>query len=268
MRRYLLLATCLVLCMTTIAQADVKTQAAKEAAEYVMRKFGKEAAEEGIETLSRKIEVLAVKHGDDAIAAVKKVGPKAIHVIEEAGEHGPQAVKLLASHGDDALWVTAKSNRLALFAKHGDEAAEAMIKHGELAEPLIESVGKPAAGAFKAVSKQNGRRLAMMADDGALTKIGRTDQVLQVVEKYGDRAMDFVWNNKGALTVAAALTAFLANPEPFIDGTKDITKYVAENVAQPLASEAAKSINWPLVLSVVTVMVGGFVGFKVWRRKL
>jgi len=273
MGRYFTITTFLLIGIYGAADAGVKTKAAKEAAEYILGKFGKEAAEQGVETLTRKIEVLAVKHGDDAITAVKSVGPRIFRIVEEAGEHGSQAIKLMARHGDDAVWVVAKKNRLAIFVKYGDDAAESMMKHGELAEPLIQAMGKPAAGALNAVSKQNGRRLAMMADDGVLTKIGRTDEFLGVVRKHGDAAMDFIWANKGSLTVAAALTAFLANPEPFINGTADITKVVAENVGQPLASipgqvasEAARTTNWTLVLSVVVIVVGGISGVRVWLR--
>ena len=121
-------------------------------------------------------------------------------------------MKLMAKYGDEAVWVVAKPKRMAIFVKFGDNAADAMIKHGEIAEPLLQSIGRPAAGAHKAVSSQNGGRLAMMAADGDLAKIGKTAELLEVVAKYGDRAMDFIWRNKGSLTVATALTAFLTNP--------------------------------------------------------
>ena len=267
------MAVCCVVATAGISNAGAKTKAAKEAAEYVFGKFGKEAAEEGVETLTRKIEVLAAKHGDEAFAAVKKVGPRALVLAEEAGEMAPQAVKLMSRYGDDALWVVAKKSRMSMFTKYGDNAAEAMLRHGEVAEPLIRSMGKPAAEALKVVTPQSGRRLAMMAEEGALKKIGKTEQLLGVVGKYGDRGMDFIWKHKGSLAVATALTAFLADPQPFIDGTKDITKYVAENVAKPLAdipsqmaAEAARQTNWTLLLSLIAGMIGLVTGMKVWLR--
>jgi len=192
MNRYLMAASILFIGFSGNASAGAKTMAAKEAAEYIMRKFGKETGEQSVETLARKIEVLAIKHGDEALSAARKVGPRTIRIVEEAGEHGPQTIKLMARHGDEAVWVVAKKNRLAIFVKYGDDAAESMMKHGELAEPLLETMGKPAAGALNAVSKQNGRRLAMMADDGMLTNIGRTDELLGVIRKHGDAAMDFI----------------------------------------------------------------------------
>ena len=106
----------------------------------------------------------------------------------------------------------------------------------------------------------------MMADDAALAKIGRTDEVLAVVSKYGDRAMDFIWKNKGSLTVATVLTAFLANPQPFIDGTVDVTKSGLESVAQPLATEIGKGTQWTLVLPTLAAIVALLIAFRLWLR--
>jgi hypothetical protein len=271
--RIVLIAAAFAVTTPSFSFAQGKAALARESAEYVMRKFGKEAAEVGVETLTRKIEALAVKHGDDVFLAVRKVGPRTLRIVEEAGEHGLESVKLMARYGDDAVWVVAKKNRLAIFVKYGDNAAEGMMKHGEIAEPLLVSFGKPAAGAMKAVNSQNARRLAMMAEDGQLAKIGQTPELLEVVAKYGDRAADFVWRNKGALTVAATLTAFLANPEPFLDGATDITKVVSENAVKPLAtvpgqvaSEAAKNTNWTVVLAIGIGVLGLLAAARLWLR--
>lgn len=259
------IAASLLLILCTESPAGVKSKAARETAEYLLRKFGVEVAEQGVETLGRKIEVLAVRYGDDALTAVRKVGPRAIRVVEASGEHGAEAIKLMARRGDDALWVVAKKNRMAIFLRNGNDAAEAMIKHREIAEPLLESLGRPAAVAFRAVSGQNGRRLAMMSRDGTLTQIGRTPELLAVVGKHGDRAMDFIWRNKSSLAFAAGLAAFLAHPEPFLDGTVQITKIVAENAVKPLAEapkelaiEIGRQVNWT-VLGFWTVLVAGIV---------
>lgn len=240
MMRLKMLSLIWIVALPAMAPAQVKATVAREAAEYVLGKFGKEAAKEGLEGLSRKIELLALKHGDIAVTVVRKVGPRTFRLVEEAGEHGLDALKIMAKYGDDAVWVVAKKNRMAIFVKYGDDAGEAMMKHGEIAEPLLEAAGKSAAGALKAVSTQNGRRLAIMQSDGELARIGRTPELLDVVAKYGDRAMEFVWKNRRPLAVTAALAAFLANPEPFIDGRVDITKVVAENAVNPLPVPPAR----------------------------
>lgn len=257
--RTVLLAALVGVALPNICLAQGKAALAREAAEYIMRKFGKEAAEVGVETLTRKIETLAIKYGDDVFLAVRKVGPRTLRIVEEAGEHGLEAVKLMARYGDDAVWVVAKKNRLAIFVKYGDDAAKSMMKHGEIAEPLLTSFGKPAAEALKSVSSQNARRLAMLADDGELAKIGRTPELLEVVAKYGDRAADFIWHNKGLLAGAAALTAFLANPKPFLDGARDIA-----DVPGKVATEAAKNTNWTVVVVCAVCVLGLLAGARLW----
>ena len=225
----------------TAANGDVKTQAVRETTEFVMRKFAKEAAEEGAEVLSKQIETLAVKHGDDALSAVRNVGPKALRIAQEAGEQSGPAVRAMARFGDDGVeWIAKNPQGLALATRYGDDAAAALVKHKGAAAPLVEQFGKPGVAALKAIEPQAGRRLAILAESGELQKIGRTPELLDVIAKYGDRAANFVWNNKGALAVGAGLTAFLANPEPFIDGTTNLAGIVGETAVKPLIAIPGK----------------------------
>ena len=148
-RHFFRLLAMMIFCTTaSTLQADLRTQAIREAAEFVVKKFSKEAAGETVETLTGKIAALATRHGDEAIEAVRKVGPRAIRLAEEAGEHGAVAVGLMARMGDDAVWVAANPRRLSLFAKWGDDAAEAMIKHKGIADDLIAGGGESAARAL------------------------------------------------------------------------------------------------------------------------
>jgi len=248
----------IVLILSGISFSQSKALLFREAAEFVMKKFGKEATDIGLNTIIKKMEILTTKYGDDAVLAVRKVGPRAFRLVEEAGEHGLESVKLMGKFGDDSVWIISKKNRLAIFIKYGDDAAESMIKHKEIAETLLNSFGKSSASALKSVSSQNGRRLAMMADDGALKKIGKSDELLETIGKYGDKAMNFIWNNKGALTVSTTLTTFLLNPEPFLNNTLAIPGQIAK--------EAAKKMDWTLVVISGAGIIGILICIKMWLR--
>src|SRR4051794_19210658 len=93
LRLLLAVIAALVLIAPNSAQAGAKTAAARELAEYVMSKFGKEAAEVGLEKLTVRIEALVVKYGDDAARAVRSVGPRGLRLIEEAGENSPKVIQ-------------------------------------------------------------------------------------------------------------------------------------------------------------------------------
>lgn len=229
-------------------QAAVTTTALRETVEYVTKKFSREAAEEGTDLLTRKVEQLATKHGDDALVAMKNVGPRALRAVDEAGPRGAEAVRAMARFGDDGLeYVAKRPKNLELAAKYGDDAVEAIVKHKEVAEPLITEMGAAGAKALRAVGPQEGRRLAMMAADPATAAIVRDPKLLDVVARYGDRGMKFVWDHKGALAVGSVLAAFLADPQPFIDGTRDLAQVAGETLVNPIVTEAAKSFDWTLL---------------------
>lgn len=252
----------IVLILTGISFSQTKALLFREAAEFVMKKFGKEATDIGLNTMIKKMEILTTKYGDDAVVAVRKVGPRAFRLVEEAGEHGLESVKLMAKFGDDSVWIISKKNRLSIFIKYGDDAAESMIKHKEIAETLLNSFGKSSASALKSVSSQNGRRLAMMAEDGTLKKIGKSDELLETIGKYGDKAMNFIWDNKGALAVSTTLTAFLLNPEPFLNNTLG----KIGDVPGQIANEAAKKMDWTLVVISGAGIIGVLICIKMWLR--
>lgn len=271
--RMVLVSTFLVLCLPSegLPRGGVLL---RELAEQALRKGGKEVTQEGIEKMAGRLGRIATQHGDDAARAAARLGPRGVTLLEEAGELAPQAARLMVRHEDRAIWIIADKNRLALFARLGDDAAESMLKHGQIVEPLLVRHGQPAAAAFKNVSSQNARRLAMMAQDGELERIGRTPELMNVIARYGDRAADFVWRNKGALAVGAALAAFLANPEAFLNGVADITKVAAEAVGTPLATAAtqvagtvARHFPWTTLAILIGFLVVSLIAITyVWAR--
>ena len=243
--------------------AGVASGAIRETTEIVTRKFGKEVAEESAEAVSKRVADAGAKFGEEGLEAMSKVGPRAFGKIAiEAGEHAPAVVKLTAKYGEQAVWVVSKPRGLAVFVKYGEEAATAVMKHPGVAEGAVEQLGVPAARALNAVGGAQARRLGMMIEDGAIKGGQQSAGLLDVVARYGDKAMEFIWKNKGALTVAAGLTAFLHDPEPFIQGTKDL---VVGTVA-PVGSEVARHTNWTPVMIVAVAACAGLVALRMALR--
>lgn len=65
-------------------------------------------------------------------------------------------------------------------------------------------------------------------------------ELLGVIARHGDPAMEFIWKHKATLAGGAALTAFLTNPEPFINGTARLGETAAEHIIQPVVQDVAK----------------------------
>jgi hypothetical protein len=248
-------------------QAGATTTAIKNVVRTVLGRGGREVTAEAVEAATKRVTQAAARHGDDVLPAVRKVGMQAIDLADDAGKHGPQAIKLMARYGDEAVWVVSKPNHLAIFVRYGDDAAQALVKHRTLAAELIEALQAPAARALAKVGDRNARRLAMMHKSGELVRIGRTDELLDVVGRYGDQAMEFIWNHKGKLASAALLAAFLADPEPYINGAAKLGAVVVAPVVEgskSAAREIARSVNWPPFLLLA---VGGIISLLILRAR-
>ncbi len=245
-----------------VAWAGVTSKAVQESVEFMTRKFGKEIAVEGIDRLSKRMSQLAVQHGDEVVsAAFRKVGPVAGRVAQEAAENGGLALRLLGKYGDDAVELAAKPRSLKLIAQYGDDAAESLVRHGTVGEGLVETFAESGAKALAHVTPQNGRRLAMLASDSTLQK-----PLVDVVAKFGDPACEFIWRNKGALAIGATMATFLANPEPFLNGTVQLTGIVADSAVRPLVEEAGRHYGGTLLLFGGTLAAAGFVYFRFFDR--
>lgn len=241
----------------------------RDAVDWVTRKFARSADTEAADVLAAKLTRLSSEHGDDAINAFRKVGPDALRYADEAGEHAARALGLMARHGEEGLWIVRDARRLGLTAKFGDDAATAMLRHRGIAEPVIEQFGAPAARLLSRVDPQQARRMAILTETGDLARTGRAQELLQVMEKHGDRAADFIWRHKGPLAIAATLGVFLANPEPFIDGTRDLASIAVAPVATAAGEgirQVAATTHWTTVLVTALILAAGLIVYK-WRRR-
>ena len=222
--------------------------AIRESAEFIMSKFGKGVAGQTIEEVTEATSKVVTKHGDQVLPLLRNSGHAGFAALKEAGENAPKVVKLYARKGDEAIWVISEPKRLAIFLKHGDSAADALIKHPGIADSLISRFGDDAVDALHGVSRQSAQRLSMVTEDGLLNATPRSKELLSVIGRYGDDAMAFVWKNKGPLAVTAVLGTFLADPQTYISGAKEL-------VISPVVEPIVRNTNWTLIIAGVLAVV-------------
>lgn len=271
-----ILCVMVALLVVSPVRADVRSKMAREAADAIVARFGSKAAAEGVPALARRIETYAARYGEETFQAMRRVGPRAFELVDSAGSNGAKAMRVLATHGEaGATCVLKRPKAMAQFVRFGEDGASVLVKHPGVAERVVEQGGLPAVKAMAAIGPQNGRRVAMLME-GELGKAARSKELLEVIAQYGDRAAAFVWSNKGALATGTALTAFLANPGPFIDGTKDIakvagesavgvTKSVGEHVVAPVIGGVFTVIN--VVLGMIGVLIAAATALM-WKHGL
>jgi hypothetical protein len=236
----------LLVCIFPLFPASAGTigAAIRETAEVIMAKFGKGAAGQTVDEIAQQTAKTATKYGDDALPLLRNSGHAGFAALEQAGEKAPEVIKLYARRGEEAIWVISEPKKLAIFMKHGDSAADALIKHPGIADAMIGKYGDEAVGALNSVSRQSAQRLNIVAEDGLLAATSRSSELLPVVRQYGDAAMDFIWRNKGALTVASVLATFLADPRTYITGAKEL-------IVEPIVDPIVKNTNWTLIIGAI-----------------
>ena len=251
-----------VFAITGSAEAGIVSGAVREAVEFAAKKFGKEVAEEGVEKLTSRVASLAAKHGDEVVtAAFRKVGPRASKLVGEAGEHGDVALRLLARHGDDGAALMMRPGALKMISRYGNDGTEALLRHGAVGEKVIEQFAEGGAKALSKVSPQSGRRLAMLADEGLMKP-----ELMDVICRHGDKACDFLWRQRNSLAIGATMAAFVANPEPFLDGTVQLTKVVADTAIRPVTEGVASHLGGMLLVIGIVVIALLVVLFD-WQKR-
>lgn len=251
--RYRMVCVMGLLMLCGVARADVKSKAAQEAAEAVMARFGAKAGR-SLPALVEKIESFAARYGEEAIIAVRRVGPEAFTMVEKAGVNSSRVVRVLAQYGEEgATCILRRPRAMQQFLRYGEEAAAVLVRHPGIAEELVEKGGAAAVRALAKVTPQGARRMAMVLE-GELKTLAGKPALLEVIGKYGQRACDFIWANKGVLAGAAAMTAFLANPEPYLNGVRDLAQVVAEPVVKPAVNGVVTAIH--LSLGMLALLIG------------
>lgn len=217
----------------------------------------KAVAREVVEALEPRVAKVVEAYGDDAARALRAGGAAALPALEA---HGASAARFLGRFGDDGARLLAAEGDavIALFAKHGDEAVSFMLKHPGVGRDLVEAFGAQAARAQ--LTTDSVVLLNRMAEP--LRASGRAAELFGVVERFGDRACAFLWRNKGVVFGAALLAAFLADPQPYIDGAKQLIVEPAAGAARDVAART----DWTWVFSAAAVALVAWAAWRLRRR--
>ena len=233
---------------------------------------------ETVETLAQHLIRTGTRSARPAVTALEKAcvenGPRMtqlahsmggwktmIKVVEEAGENGPKLTKLMVREGDKAIHIIQRPGSTAIFIKHGDDSIKSLLNHKGIAEELIDAGGKPAISALNNLSPRSGRLLSKLSREAEAetAALAKNPQVLEVIRKYGDEGMRFIWDNKGSLAVASVLTAFLADPERFMKGAAPLVEPIAGPVSKAtgeVAKQVAAVFPWNLAVIAGALLTG------------
>jgi hypothetical protein len=226
-----------------------QSAAARRVAREVVEAFGREAVEAAEPRVARLVEA----YGEEAATVLRKVGPPGVQAMERFGAPG---LRILARWGDDGVRLLAVEGEAAVasMARYGEEAIELMVRHPGVGRDLLAQFGAQALRTkLRTESVVTLNRLAE-----PIRTSGRSAEIFAVIEKFGDRACDFLWRNKGTIFLASVLAAFLHDPKPYLDGVKEL---VVEPMTK-VAHDAASRTDWTLVVIVAVLIISAWLGIR------
>lgn len=250
------------------AKAKVVMVTVREVAEALAKQSGKTAGREFVETTSVQLARISVKCGAESLEVINKHGIKAFRVFLRAGDDaGPYLVQGVRLYGDDAIRIAQTSAGRSVLRGGNPSAIRSVARHGDAALPVLRQYGDSGARALEKLSPANGRRLIRLAEDNSIPAAD-LQKLMGPVQTHGDRAMDFIWRHRKLMAGTAVVGAFVANPEPFLDGLNKL----AEQAAKPMGAIAMRivdSIRWNLWIGLLAAVVGLKMVIKsmpVWKR--
>lgn len=119
---------------------------------------------------------------------------------------------------------------------------------GSVRSVVIDRLGIEGGKAMQRLTPTAARRMAEVSEQ--LARSPHKNQWLSIIQKYGDAAANFIWNNKGAIVVAAGSTAVLVAPEDFLKASGKLMEttvsVTGESIVRPIVTETTRSIAGPV----------------------
>lgn len=233
--------------------AGVTTKAIQEIIEVVEKTAQKKLTAKISSEFAQDIEKIVSKYGSQSIPFIKSFGKEGIKILENIDEFaGKKIIKLFEKIGNDTYYIINDATKLKLFLKYGDDAAEILLKFPGIADDIIQEFGAKGLKALQNITnREDAAKLALILSETNAKKW--TDEIFEIIEKFGQKGLDFIWKNKGKLFLAGVGYSFFNNPEPYING---MTTLVGDKVIEPII----KVIDWNnIVLNILYVLTGYFI---------
>ena len=209
-------------------------RAGQEIGEFVTRKGGKEALEEGSKVGAEKMGQFFARYGAHGRQAFNLVGDDAIRLASRYGREGVEMIaahsvseaRFLARHADDAV---------SIWRRFGRQGTELMVLHPGLAKTLLDTCGSRGLVLAKKLSQQNLVRLTYFSKKVTRENL---DTIITWGLAKGDEVIEFLWRHKFPIITGAVVHNLLKENEKGFTSTtlgadgKPLMEYKAHSFIQ------------------------------------
>lgn len=211
------------------------------------------------------IESIGKKYGDDGVVALERLSvkyqDKSLQKFNSiANEYGVNGIKVVAKYGDDFIL---NNNSINLLSKYQDKGYY-MLKQYPNSMKYYERYG----GDFmKASDKFGNQRIIKYLDDSS--KYGQDGKVMELLNKFGDKANQFFQANWGKLLTGGFV---LLNSDEIITSIENVGKealaVTSETVSKSVDSISNSNLGLIIGFALILFVFLKFGWDKVVRKKV
>lgn len=218
----------------------------REGAEFAVSRIVRESPQQLGGGLSRQAERLVIRHGAEAGALFRNLGPDAVHVATRYGDDG---LRLMSRYGNDGVAVLMRSGDdvMPLVRQYGDDVLEAAIRHPGVGERLVHRYGT------------DGIRMSRrLSTDEVISALRRAPAAAPVAASRTGRLAEFAARHPGAVAGGAAVGLLVVNPEWFKTVLSDLARGIggaARSGLEAFFGDRADRAAWTLIVLAFGALV-------------
>ena len=189
---------------------------------------------------------------------IEVIGKRTSKIVGQGAEQGIERAAARKTVREGLEAAGARAARLG-----GKAAREGSGKTGglmvrisdDVAAPIVGKFGDDGTRALGSLSSKGSERLAVMADDLAVS--GRGRDWMKLIAERGDEVTDWLWQRRGGVAVGTIATAVLLQPEEFLHASEHVAtttiNAAGEHLVGPVVRTAAAGIPWGIIWTIVIV---------------
>lgn len=206
----------------------------------VLKSGIKSIGKQTLKSNSTRVARLALKYGDESIDLVRMGGPRLQKVLDNASfKEGKNLLSFFQKTGSSGLRILDDPKLHQLILKHGDDIGQLVARHSGNGVKLVSKHGSSSIKSLNRLNRVQGQRLYIVSKQGKLAQVSKLSSTEQskfwnILSQRGNAVLKWIEHNPKTTLTVATLTAFIAQPDKFLDGVGSILEKIGQGVVIPV----------------------------------
>ncbi|MGE0084416.1 MAG: hypothetical protein AB7S75_08340 [Desulfococcaceae bacterium] len=248
-----------------IARGVIKSGNADEVAKFLSR-YGDDGLKHLDDFGDDALKIFS-RHGDEGMTYLTRYGNDYVKLIQR---ESPETIHKILRHPKGMVFLKESPDMAKHYAKYGDDLLECLNKN-----PLCTDSVKRTGLSPKILSELKDKNITWLEVKMPELSHADANAFRNILNKYGDPAIDFVRNHQDIFFKAGVFALAAANFDEILRGGVDVLNKTVEttvktggDVAKETAKETVRSMGGPYLLLLFLGLAMIFFGYRLISRKI